>query len=48
MLRTAKSNIKGWIQIHPIGSAKQKRKVVKSKVNGKTKTKGKNALKPKR
>ena len=42
MLRTAESNIKGWIQIHSIESAKQKeRKVIKSKVNGKTKTKGK-------
>ena len=44
MLRNAESNIKGWIQIHSIESAKQrKEKVIKSKVNGKTKTKG---LKP--
>ena len=48
MLRTAESNIKGWIQIHSIESAKQReRKVIKSKVNGKTKAKGKSALKPK-
>ena len=40
MLRTTESNIKGWIQIHSIESAKPKeRKVIKSKVNGKTKTK---------
>ena len=41
MLRTAESNIKGWIQIHSIGSAKRKekeKKIVKSKGNGKTKT----------
>ena len=42
MLRTAESNTKGWIQIHSIESAKRKeRKVIRSKVNGKTKTKGK-------
>ena len=42
MLRTAESNTKGWIQIHSIKSAKRKeRKVIRSKVNGKTKTKGK-------
>ena len=39
MLRTTESNIKGWIQIHSIGSAKRKEKEkVKSKGNGKTKT----------
>ena len=42
MLRTAESNTKGWIQTHSIKSAKRKeRKVIRSKVNGKTKTKGK-------
>ena len=47
MLRTAESNIKGWIQIHSIESAKQReRKVIKSKVNGKTKNQRKNGLKP--
>ena len=51
MLRTVESNIKGWIQIYSIGSAKRKeneKKIVKSKGNGKTKTQRENALKPKR
>ena len=48
MLRTAESNTKGWIQIHSIKSAKRKeRKVIRSKVNGKTKKNQKeNGLKP--